>query len=195
MNLVSARKARQERQAAERREATRRLRVVFEDPRRRAVADEIYDAFEGVSRVGAMSWNDADIADSYGTDYGRFPDTDSQWEQLVADSSWYGGWCFSFLDGPGTCYYLPAAMIRNLMGDDSVDADSALRPFLRHLSGGDWWSLLHGHRLRLDAAPGFEIDGSDSFRDAVFLRCLVNVSVIWEQRCEIEAGDVAKSSI
>ncbi len=75
----------------------------------------------------ALSWNQADIADMYGQDSARFPDTDSTWEELVTANWWYGDWCFGFLDPKGARYYLPAAMICNLLGDYRVDAENPLR--------------------------------------------------------------------
>jgi len=86
---------------------------------------QIERAFEGVSRNGAMSWRESEIADNYGSEKGLFlfHDKDERWEDLVDDEDWQpeelsGG--FAYLDAVTARYYLPAAMIKSI--DQGTDA-------------------------------------------------------------------------
>ncbi|RYG22414.1 hypothetical protein EON82_17155 [bacterium] len=110
------------------RERIRLFRIQTEDAEAQRVINAIYDAFEGVDRMQAMSWNDAIVADSYGFQRAEplFPDTDSTWEELVVASWWVGSSLFGYLDPKALRYYLPPAMIRNLLGDFTVDPEMAL---------------------------------------------------------------------
>ncbi len=91
---------------------------------RKAVIDEIYRAFEGVTREGGVSWNETDRLDGYGDPEecckARASDKDKSWTELVADRNWepfpgVGG--FSFIDDTGFRYYFPAVMIRFARGN------------------------------------------------------------------------------
>jgi hypothetical protein len=97
-----------------------------DDPAANVIIEEIHHAFQGVDRVQAMSWNQADVKDDYGMNSARFPDTDFNWEDLIEASWWYGDWCFGYLDPKGARYYLPAAMVCNLAGDYRVAAEHPL---------------------------------------------------------------------
>lgn len=86
---------------------------------RRAVEAKIREAFRGVTREGGVSWSEAAIIDSYGSDkereQARSLDTEPRWEDLVDDPNWhhdltFGG--FSFLDPIGFRYYIAPTMIR-----------------------------------------------------------------------------------
>jgi hypothetical protein len=85
----------------------------------RAVEAQIRAAFKGVTRVGGISWSEADVIDGYGTDEqqaaARAKDMERSWEDLVDDPDWkegFGSGGFSFLDGIGKRYYIAPAMIR-----------------------------------------------------------------------------------
>ena len=124
---------------------------------RDAVIQEIYAAFEGVSREGTNSWRDA-CNREWG---GHAPDEvlewryvgDSRWEELVDESLWVTGGIsssfsnFLWLDREGYRYYLPAAMIRSLRsGEDHEIARSLI---LDHPEDGAIlyrWSALEGRQ-------------------------------------------------
>lgn len=85
------------------------------------VIAEIHAAFKGVSRVGGVSWNEAEARDHYASETecrrARKTDRDTHWGQLLDDPEWdpfcgVGG--FGFLDRIGKKYYLPATMIKML---------------------------------------------------------------------------------
>ena len=97
----------------------------MDDERSRALIDEIYDAFRGVTRDGGVSWSEAFAMDGYCVADERVEarkgDTDKSWTELV-DSDWgehpgLGGG--AFLDPIGSRYYLPAAMVRALRRGES----------------------------------------------------------------------------
>lgn len=94
---------------------------------RESLIAEIHKVFQGVSRVGGISWSEADVIDGYGTarerKEARRGDTETNWAELVDDPNWrtctlFGG--FSFLDPIGFHYYLPPVLIRCLRGDEEV---------------------------------------------------------------------------
>lgn len=100
---------------------------------RNALIAEIYAAFKGVSRKGGVSWNETKVIDGYGSDEdrrkARATDTDRSWKELATNQKWdvflgIGG--FPFLDPIGFCYYLPAAMIRNILDGEKQDVSFAL---------------------------------------------------------------------
>jgi hypothetical protein len=78
----------------------------------------IREAFRGVDRRGGISWGEADVIDSYGSDEeraaARAKDTEPSWESLVDNPAWVHewGWSYTFLDAIGYRYYMPPAMIR-----------------------------------------------------------------------------------
>lgn len=83
-------------------------------------------AFEGVSREGGISWSEAEALDAYAPPAeqaaARAKDGERRWQDLVDDPTWPSydnpaSW--SFLDPIGFRYYLPAALVREVM----------LRPF------------------------------------------------------------------
>jgi hypothetical protein len=86
----------------------------------RALETEIREAFKGVTRDAGVSWSEAMVMDDYGSDEGcaeaRASDADRSWTELADDTNWDAGamGTWSFLDGIGFRYYLPAAMIRTL---------------------------------------------------------------------------------
>jgi hypothetical protein len=88
---------------------------------RESLISEVYTAFDGVSRLGGVSWSETHVIDNYGSMEARLQaralDHDSSWEALVDDLNWDWGdgiTGFSFLDPIAYRYYLPAAMIRDL---------------------------------------------------------------------------------
>lgn len=85
----------------------------------------IYKTFKGVTREGGISWSEAGVIDSYGTEEemleARLLDCDSSWEELIDDPDWYHCYCgggFHFLDPIGYRYYLPAAMVLEIRYQD-----------------------------------------------------------------------------
>lgn len=115
---------------------------------REALLAEIQEVFPGGSRVGGVSWSEADVIDAYGTEAeraaARAKDRDTKWQDLLEDPTWDPdhGWHWSFLDAIGCRYYLPAAMVYVVRKEK--DAGSAL---LAHLSYGGFrgsqWMLLN----------------------------------------------------
>jgi hypothetical protein len=93
---------------------------------RRAVIDEIYRAFEGVTRKGGVSWSESEALDLYMSEEecqaARESDRETDWRQLVNNREWQpfpgvGG--FTFLNEKGLRYYLPVAMVRFARGEVS----------------------------------------------------------------------------
>ncbi len=90
--------------------------------RRESLIARIYQDFEGVTRVGGISWSEASALDDYKTSEhqraeARSRDTESSWEELVeSEDFWpevlHGG--FNILDPIGFHYYLAPAMVRGL---------------------------------------------------------------------------------
>ena len=116
---------------------------------RRAVIDEIYRAFEGVTREGGVSWNETDVRDGYGTpeecEAARRSDKDTSWAELVEDRNWepfpgVGGFCF--VDATGFRYYFPVVMVRFARGDVSEWFPGHLLEFLEQYapSGSRVWT-------------------------------------------------------
>lgn len=90
----------------------------------RDLAFAISAAFAGVTREGGVSWSESDVIDAGGSDERRAEaracDLDQDWTELVADPAWqrWQEWPWSFLDPIGQRYYLPAMMVRGLLGDN-----------------------------------------------------------------------------
>jgi hypothetical protein len=124
---------------------------------RTAVEADIRATFRGVTREGGVSWSEADVIDSYGSDRekleARARDRDTAWEELVDDDHWKhdGAGCnFPFLDPIGVRYYLPAAMIRCLRDSDAQFVAFALTletqvAELREYQLGKWTLLSVAH--------------------------------------------------
>lgn len=91
--------------------------------RRKALIAEVYDAFEGVSREGGVSWRQSRLHDAGVRPYTQREyreageqDKDKCWQDLVEDATWdpdIGG-SFSFLDAIGFRYYIPVVLVREL---------------------------------------------------------------------------------
>ena len=125
---------------------------------RTAVEADIRTAFRGVTREGGVSWSEADVIDSYGSDEerarARAKDLDTSWEALVEDSHWdhdTAGCNFCFLDPIGVRYYLAAAMIRCLRENDGQFTAFALtlnvdRADLREYRLNQWSLLKPDHQ-------------------------------------------------
>jgi len=83
----------------------------------------IYEAFDGVTREGGISWSQADAIDDYCSDdeireAGK-KDSEHRWQDLVGKEMFddvKSNW--SFLDAIGFRYYLAPAMIDCLKGGD-----------------------------------------------------------------------------
>jgi hypothetical protein len=93
----------------------------------------IRDAFADVSRDGGVSWTESRVIDGVPSpmtrEEARLLDTDTSWTHLIDDPTWtpncgVGG--FAFLDAIGTRYYLPAAMVRAIRGEDPSRISLAL---------------------------------------------------------------------
>ncbi len=112
--------------------------------RQAALRDEIAKAFEGVSRVGGVSWGQSQVIslsgrpddayqgvcrrgpkfrplgvihDEIGIRPLAFSDHDTTWQDLVNDPAWEAetqDGGFDFLDAIGFRYYVPAAMTRGI---------------------------------------------------------------------------------
>lgn len=85
----------------------------------------VFETFRGVTREGGVSWSESCEIDNYGTvderQKARLRDKEPGWEALTNDPDWIpipgvGG--FNFVDPIGFRYYLPAAMIKNLRGQE-----------------------------------------------------------------------------
>jgi hypothetical protein len=126
---------------------------------RDAIQREIAAAFANVSREGGVSWSEAVVIDDYGTDQeraaARASDTDSHWSELVEHPEWIeptGSGGFNFLDPLGFRYYLAAAMMQIVRGQDdsqwiawhlTMSRKSESRDFLLKQ-----WSLLDAAQRR-----------------------------------------------
>ena len=91
----------------------------------RIMAEMIIEAFAGVTREGGVSWSEAEVIDKNGTAeecaLARAGDRDREWTELLGDPAWtatVGSGGFPFLNAIGFRYYLPAAMIRWLQGEN-----------------------------------------------------------------------------
>lgn len=84
---------------------------------RAGLIEQIIEAFRGVTRVGGVSWREASVIDSYGTDderdAARALDTERDWLELLGPGRWRPDPSgeLSFLDEIGFRYYLAPAMI------------------------------------------------------------------------------------
>lgn len=83
--------------------------------------------FAGVTREGGVSWTEADAIDAGGASdifiLAKMKDIESNWIDLIADPhweifEWSSNW--SFLDDIGFRYYVPAAMCRELTGEEPM---------------------------------------------------------------------------
>ncbi|MFG0282814.1 MAG: DUF6714 family protein [Phycisphaerales bacterium JB039] len=99
----------------------------IEKERERLLA-HLESAFRNASRAGGVSWSEAGVMDSYGSEEdraeARASDTDRRWMELVDDPEWdpeegWGSACFHFLDPIGFRYYLAAWMMRILRRSSS----------------------------------------------------------------------------
>ncbi len=92
---------------------------------RQSLIDEIFAAFDGISREGGVSWTEAQLLDNFATPEecaaARVADKET-WQELLADPHWRSDgfeWCF--LDPNGLAYYLPAGIIRTVQTGWDLD--------------------------------------------------------------------------
>jgi hypothetical protein len=100
------------------------------EQRKQAVIKEITAAFDGVSREGGVSWNEAWVIDDYGTDRqrakARKKDTETRWQDVPERDIAYGSSCLSFFDEIGFRYYLPAYIVWCLRHIDTEDTNDLI---------------------------------------------------------------------
>lgn len=86
----------------------------------------IYEAFDGGTREGGVSWAEAELIDCYGTPaekaFARMNPMEPGWQDLVDDPNWeadtsVGGW--HDLDSIGFRYYVAPGMVRALRNEDT----------------------------------------------------------------------------
>lgn len=92
---------------------------------RKLLIEEIFAAFDGISRDGGVSWTEAQLLDNFASPEecaaGRAEDQEPNWQALLEDLRWNhpDGFEWCFLDATGFAYYLPAGMMRSIQaGDD-----------------------------------------------------------------------------
>lgn len=123
---------------------------------RDSLLKEIESAFDGVTRAGGVSWQEAEIADNYGSPRAvervRGKDTDTRWQDLLDEESDFqesgiGYW--PFLDAIGFRYYLLAAMVWSVrLGHDVMIAFPLTSHGTGHGWPGDRWTLLNLRQRR-----------------------------------------------
>lgn len=93
------------------------------DAERGGLLAEIHEAFAGVTLGKGVSWNESFVIDDYGTAEeaaaARVTDAHKHWSEYATDADWYQCGCggFSFLDREGFRFYLPAAMVQEVIGN------------------------------------------------------------------------------